>query len=91
MVRFEGGTLYPSDYFSPIDYSTKERHITMNTISIHHYDATWITKKEKIREKMTTVIEQILYKVGGYEEVVALPSLPHIMQDLRGLCEEVAA
>lgn len=39
--------IYPSDYFCPLDYYTGELHITNNTISIHHYSATWHDEREK--------------------------------------------
>ena len=34
-------TIYPVDYFCPMDNSTGVLKITENTKSIHHYDATW--------------------------------------------------
>ena len=32
-----GFTIYPKDYFCPIDYDTRELKITENTRTIHHY------------------------------------------------------
>lgn len=39
--------VYPPEYFCPIDYITRECNITKNTISIHHYNESWITDNEK--------------------------------------------
>ena len=40
-------TIYPSEYFCPKDMMTGEYHITANTYSIHHFDASWWGEKEK--------------------------------------------
>lgn len=34
--------IYPSEYFCPITYRTNEKNITENTISIHHYNKSWL-------------------------------------------------
>ena len=42
--------IYPVDYFCPMNYETGKVTITSNTVSIHHYSASWLTpaqKKEK--------------------------------------------
>lgn len=35
-------TVYPSDFFHPYDYMSKELHITENTYGIHHFAESWI-------------------------------------------------
>lgn len=47
-------TIYPHEYFAPIDVITRRLHITANTYSIHHYLGSWNSYygkswKEKIR------------------------------------------
>ncbi|MEG1848757.1 MAG: glycosyltransferase [Lachnospiraceae bacterium] len=37
----EGITIFPKEYFSPMDIYTEELIITEHTYSIHHYTATW--------------------------------------------------
>lgn len=37
-----GVTIYPKEYFCPLDYTTGKLSITPNTYSIHHYAATWL-------------------------------------------------
>lgn len=47
-IQFIAGCyIYPSDYFSPKNVDTRELHITENTRSIHHYDASWASKASK--------------------------------------------
>lgn len=35
-------TIYPSDFFHPYDYMTKEIRITENTFGIHHFIGSWL-------------------------------------------------
>ena len=42
-------TAYPSDYFCPKSFRTGKISITKNTYSIHHYDGSWLSEKEKIK------------------------------------------
>lgn len=37
-----GVWIYPKEYFCPKDYKTGVMTITNNTVSIHHYDASWL-------------------------------------------------
>ena len=54
-------TVFNSDYFCPINYTTKELKTTENTYAIHYFDASWFSQKLKIREKFLKGI----YKVFG--------------------------
>lgn len=40
--------IYPSDYFCPIDYRTGKAYFTNNTVSIHHYAASWVNKYDNL-------------------------------------------
>ena len=40
-------TIYSSEYFCPLDYNYRTCQITENTISIHHYNASWLSTEEK--------------------------------------------
>lgn len=41
-IQHIGGVfIYPKDYFCPKDYETGKLTITTNSVSIHHYGATW--------------------------------------------------
>lgn len=47
--QIEDITIYPIEYFCPLNALTNELKITENTYSIHHYIATWVEPKEKYR------------------------------------------
>lgn len=42
-----GITLYPTEYFCPMNYFTGKINITDKTYSIHRYDMTWFSEEEK--------------------------------------------
>lgn len=42
-----GITIFPSEYFCPINYDTNEINITEQTYSIHHYSASWYDESQK--------------------------------------------
>lgn len=47
--------IYPSDYFCPKDYYTGVINLTANTRTIHHYAASWVSKKSfvaKLRDRL---------------------------------------
>ncbi len=49
LQHFEGGSVYPATYFCPIEFSNSHiKNTSDRTISIHHYDASWKSKKEKL-------------------------------------------
>ena len=51
-----GITIYPSDYLAPKDYQTQKLHLTENSVSIHHYNASWFSKSKKINRKIIAII-----------------------------------
>ena len=53
-------TLYPKDYFCPMDYYTGEVNITDNTHSIHRYSMSWLTERDKKWHKYEQKISKIL-------------------------------
>lgn len=42
----QGITFFPSDYFSPIGFMG-EKHFSENTYSIHHFNASWVTDRQR--------------------------------------------
>ena len=48
----EGITIYPSEYFCPINMDTGKMEKTKNTRSIHRYAATWVDPKSRFRGKV---------------------------------------
>ena len=49
--KVAGVLIYPKEYFCPKDYRTGIMKITKQTRSIHHYDASWHSKREVLEEK----------------------------------------
>ena len=41
-------SIYASEFFSPLDEKTKKIEITNNTVSIHWFNASWLSTKEKL-------------------------------------------
>ena len=44
--------LYPKDYFYPKDFVTGKLNMTSHTCAIHHYNASWKTQEEDMRDKL---------------------------------------
>ena len=67
----DGITVYPSEYFCPINPSTGELRITENTYTIHHYAATWTIP---IRKKYMSLRESLSKKLGRKSaKIILLP------------------
>jgi len=54
--QIENTKFYSSEYFSPIDVVTNKKKITKNTYSIHWYNASWYTPKQKLKNKLKKVL-----------------------------------
>ncbi len=46
-------TIFPPEWFCPLDYETGKLSVTENTVSIHHYTASWHNKAEMRKEQIT--------------------------------------
>lgn len=57
-----GITIYPVDYFCPIEMSTHRLIMTENTRSIHHYTSSWVDNRSKFRGKVYRFIRRIFGK-----------------------------
>lgn len=62
MQKLDNITVYPTNYFNPMDLDTGIVKITNNTYSIHHYAASWISKRSKIRYSIHKLLNIILGK-----------------------------
>ena len=54
-------TVYPYEFFSPVNWKTHHIDQTANTFSIHHFDASWLSEKEKKRRKRARRIHEITH------------------------------
>ncbi len=55
---FDWGTVYPKEYFNPLNNNTGRMDITENTFSIHWYSMSWGSKKTLIKRKFTRVFHR---------------------------------
>jgi len=53
-------TVYPADYFCPLNNLTNKLTITENTYSIHHYGASWYGEKENYMKSLRLRLSKIL-------------------------------
>ena len=61
--KISGITIYPPEYFCPLNYWNGLLTVTEKTISIHHYSASWMTKREKmIHNEIVALSRKISYK-----------------------------
>lgn len=69
--KVDGITVYPVDYFCPIEMSTHRLIITENTRSIHHFVASWVDIKSKARGKIYRFIRRIFGKnIAGFVQKI---------------------
>lgn len=68
-IQFVAGiSVYPKEYFNPMDMSSGRLVITQNTRSIHHYAASWESKKNIFRGK----VYRFIYRYFGEGAAEAL-------------------
>ena len=48
--------IYPKEYFCPMDYNSGKIHLTNNSKTVHHFAASWLSKKERIKIKVIRLI-----------------------------------
>lgn len=56
--KVAGVTVYPKDYFNPLNNNTGVLTITENTRSIHWYSKTWLTGRERMISRVTQVFHR---------------------------------
>lgn len=65
-------TIYPSEFFCPMDSTTGKIEITPNTVSIHHYTCSWIDHKSL--NYRLYALKKGLIKVFGEKIIMILAS-----------------
>lgn len=50
--------IYSSEYFDPISPSTKNNNLSSSTYSIHHYSASWLSKKKVFKRRIANFLGQ---------------------------------
>lgn len=60
-----GFTVYPPEYFCPLNYYTSEMNMTANTRTIHHYAATWVTSDDSLSAKLRRRMQGIWVRLAA--------------------------
>ena len=55
-----GTVIYPTEYFCPYNFFSGQLKITKKTYSIHHYEASWLTAKQKDAVKLANRLSNYL-------------------------------
>lgn len=58
-ITIEGITIYPWDYFCPIEFMSTRLEITANTCSIHHYSASWLTWWNRLMLRKGQIVDKV--------------------------------
>lgn len=56
IVRYENVTVYPPKYFDPLGCGKSEDLLCDDTISIHHYTASWTPFRQRLKRKIANCI-----------------------------------
>lgn len=71
----KGIEVFPVEYFCPKDYVTRKITVTKNTYSVHHFNASWFTKSQKLKRLIDTVAIRLLGQERGKRVVPFLSKL----------------
>lgn len=63
--QIENTKFYSSEYFSPIDVITNKKRVTKNTYSIHWYNASWYTPKQKTLNRIKKMANICTFGLAG--------------------------
>lgn len=58
--KLEGITIYPFEYFCACDLITKKLFITKDTYTLHHYNGSWLSTKDKVKNKIRKIVYSII-------------------------------
>ena len=59
-IYWDNCTVYPKDYFSPINCYTYKQNITVNTHCIHRFAGTWKSQKDLYFDKIKAFITRLI-------------------------------
>lgn len=55
-------TVYPAEYFNPLESTTGTLNLTKNTVSIHWYMGSCLSWKQKVRSKISKPLHRLIRK-----------------------------
>lgn len=57
--NLSGAVIFPPEYLNPYESATGRLHKTANTLSIHWYSASWMSKPQQLRSKITKPLHRL--------------------------------
>ena len=57
--NLSGAVILPLEYLNPYESATGRLHKTANTLSIHWYSASWMSKPQQLRSKITKPLHRL--------------------------------
>lgn len=60
LTSLPGLTIYPTDYFSPMDYNTHIITLTPNTVAIHYFSYTWMEASNTWQYRLRKLLIDLL-------------------------------
>lgn len=61
MQKIKDIQIYPSEYFCPYSWESKKMVVTDNTYSIHHFNASWLSNKEKRIRRIERYVDSFIH------------------------------
>ena len=68
-----GITIYPAEYFCPMNYYNGKTVITKNTRTIHHYAETWHNPAEKMIDGVRRKLYDTRFRDGLIQGIIVFP------------------
>lgn len=59
--EIDGIIFLPTQYLAPVSYFHRKKEITEHTVSIHHYDGSWLNEKEQKSLRLRRLLGNRLY------------------------------
>lgn len=71
--KYSGATVYPPKYFDPLGTGNSQDLLGKDTVSIHHYSASWTSGRQRLKRKFVNLlgysniqrIKKIIYQKKG--------------------------
>lgn len=80
--RLDGITIYPEEYFNPMNWNNGKIQLTENTYTIHHYAGSWSSAQTKKMARIKKIMPD--WVLRGHDNKVAQKDIEKVMKGLAG-------
>lgn len=81
----DGITVYPAEYFCPVNWVNKKCVITDHTYSIHHFNASWLSAEEKRKREWARHLDDAVHIPNRVlKKVLGTAAYERLKKTLRG-------